>query len=168
MTDATHRTPKRRRPTTLDLKATEIASEPVQPAEPIEKTAETPRAEPAPEAAAAASPGPSPAPGATAWRPEWLDAAAMNARFSGLRDRFDWRVAAAGATGAAVMFLLFLVVWAAGAFSPRDDRTAPLERTDRRSRKAGRGSRQQAAAGGGRSACGHGSRRVASLPPNRR
>ena len=41
---------KRRRPTTIDLKATEVASEPVNPAEPVEKTAETPRAEPAPEA----------------------------------------------------------------------------------------------------------------------
>ena len=110
---------KRRRPTTIDLKATELASEPVAPGEPIEKTAETPRAGPAPEAAAAA-------PGATAWRPEWLDAAAMHERFSGLGDRFDWRLAAAGTAGAAVMFLLFLVVWAAGAFSPRDDVTAPV------------------------------------------
>ena len=115
---------KRRRPTTIDLKATEIASEPVQSAEPIEKTAETPRAEAAPEAAAAT--GPAAGPGAKPWRPEWFDTAAMHERLSGLRDRFDWRLGAAGAAGAAVMFLLFLVVWAAGAFSPRDDFTAPV------------------------------------------
>ena len=120
--------PKRRRPATIDLKATEIASEPGKPAEPVEKTAETLRAAPAPEAAAAASVSPQPPrpPGAQSWRPEWLDTAALNERFSGLRDRFDWRLAAAGATGAAAVFLLFLVMWAAGAFSPRDDFTAPF------------------------------------------
>ena len=119
---------KRRRPATIDLKATEIASEPVKPSEPVEKTAETPRAAPAPEAAAAASAPPEPPrpTGAPSWRPEWLDAAALNERFSGLRDRLDWRLAAAGATGAAAVFLLFLAMWSAGAFSPRDDVTAPL------------------------------------------
>lgn len=113
---------KRRRPTTLDLKATEIASEPVKPTEPVERAAETPRATPAPEAG---GPAQSP-PGAASWRPEWLDAGARNEWLAGLRDRFDWRVAMASAAGAGVMFLLFLLVWAAGAFSPRDDVTAPL------------------------------------------
>jgi hypothetical protein len=116
---------KRRRPATIDLKATEIASEPVKSAEPVEKTAETPRAAPAPEAAAAASAAPEPPrpPGASSWRPDWLDAAALNERFSGLRDRLDWRLAGAGLAGAAAMFLLFLVVWGAGAFTPRDEVT---------------------------------------------
>src|SRR5689334_925762 len=116
---------KRRRPATIDLKATEIASEPVKSAEPVEKTAEMPRDAPAPEAAAAASASPEPPrpTGAPSWRPEWLDAAALNERFSGLRDRLDWRLAGAGLAGAAVMFLLFLVVWGAGAFTPRDEVT---------------------------------------------
>jgi hypothetical protein len=119
---------KRRRPATIDLKATEIASEPAKSAEPVEKTAETPRAAPAPEAAAGASAAPEPPrpPSAPSWRPEWLDGAALNERFARLRDRLDWRLAAAGATGAAAVFLLFLVMWAAGAFTPRDDVTAPL------------------------------------------
>jgi hypothetical protein len=115
---------KRRRPATLDLKATEVASESVKPTEPVEMTAETPRPEPA--AAPPSEPPPAAAPAATSWRPEWLDVSAMNARLSGVRDRFDWRLATAGAVGAAAMFLLFLMVWAAGAFSPRDDLTAPL------------------------------------------
>ena len=115
---------KRRRPTTIDLKATEVASKPMNQTEPVEKTTETPCAAPAPEAAAAAQPAAGP--GVPSWRPEWLDAAAMRDRFSAMGDRFDWRLGAAGAAGAAVMFLLFLVVWAAGAFSPRDDVTAPV------------------------------------------
>ena len=115
---------KRRRPATLDLKATEIAPESVKPPEPVERAAETPRAEPA--AAPPSEPPPAAAPAATWRRPEWLDVSAMNQRLSGVRDRLDWRLAAAGAVGAAAMFLLFLVVWAAGAFSPRDDLTAPL------------------------------------------
>ncbi|HKS60969.1 MAG TPA: hypothetical protein VJT13_04685 [Xanthobacteraceae bacterium] len=116
---------KRRRPATIDLKATEIASEPVKPAEPVEKAAETPRPAPAPEAAAGASSPPEPprAPGASSWRPEWLDAAALNERFARLRDRLDWRVAGAGLAGAAVMFLLFLALWGGGAFTPRDEVT---------------------------------------------
>src|SRR5205085_11389132 len=55
--------------------------------------------------------------------------ASMNERLAGLRrdfaERFDWRLAGAGAAGAAIMFLLFLAVYVAGAFSPRDQ-TAPL------------------------------------------
>ena len=114
--------PKRRRPATIDLKATEIASAPVKP-EPTEKTAEMPRAEAAPEGRPGSAEPPPAASGAPSWRPDWLDAAALNARLSGLRDRFDWRLAGAGAVGAAAMFLLFLVAWAAGAFTPRDDVT---------------------------------------------
>ena len=48
---------------TIDLKATEIASEPVKPTEPVETAAETPRAGP-PPGGAAAPPDPPPAPGA--------------------------------------------------------------------------------------------------------
>src|SRR5689334_2861870 len=88
---------KRRRPATIDLEATEIASEPVKSTEPVEKAAEMPRATPAPEAAAAASAPPEPPrpTGAPSWRPEWLDVTALSERFSALRDRFDWRLAAA-------------------------------------------------------------------------
>ena len=120
--DALDATGKRRRPTTIDLKATEIASEPVKPTESVENTAESPRAEPASGAASPQQASSS----AASWRPEWLGAAAMSERLSGLRDRLDWRLAAAGVAGAAAIFLLFLVVWAAGAFTPRDDATAPL------------------------------------------
>jgi hypothetical protein len=54
---------RRRRPPTIDLKATEIASEPVKPTEPVETHTETPRAAPEPVAAAAqGEPPPSPPP----------------------------------------------------------------------------------------------------------
>lgn len=121
----------RRKPPTIELKATEIASEPVKPAEPIDPPKETPRAEP-PEAAAgpqAASPDPRPEAQRPKWQPEWLDVAALQARAAELRahltEHTNWRLVGAGAVGAAVMLAL-LALFAAGAFSPRDDASAAL------------------------------------------
>ena len=121
---------RRRPPTTIDLKATEIASDPVNPSEPTDSTKETP-----PEAPAAASkagesaPGPATAPPpGPGWRPEWLASAAMNDRLAALRARLaeqNWRVAGAGAAGAVAMLVLFLALWAFGSFGA-PDRTAPL------------------------------------------
>jgi hypothetical protein len=133
---------RRRPPTTIDLRATEIASEPVQPTEPIETPEETPRAEPQP-AAANATPEAMPEPpreppragvGArpqpSGWRPEWLDLAAMNDRMSALRERvaerLNWRLIAAGTAGAAAMLVLFLALWVFGAVNARDDLTVTL------------------------------------------
>lgn len=133
---------RRRPPTTIDLKATEIASEPVKPTEPVETPQETPRAEPQPAAAnVAAEPAPEPArepppvePNAKSrgggWRPEWLDVAAMNDRISALRgqlaERMSWRLVAAGASAAAAMLVVFLALWVFGAISNRDDLTVTL------------------------------------------
>ncbi|MEA2878473.1 MAG: hypothetical protein QOF14_3669 [Hyphomicrobiales bacterium] len=123
---------RRRPPTTIDLKATEIASDSVNPSEPTDSAKETPPSE-APAAASKAgesppeaAPAPPPGPG---WRPEWLASAAMNDRLSALRARVaeqNWRVAGAGAAGAAAVFVIFLALWAFGSFGARDDWTAPL------------------------------------------
>jgi hypothetical protein len=124
----------RRKPTTIDLKATEIASEPVKPTEPADIPQEPPRAETPPEASAApepAKPAPEPpqAPQSAARQPEWL--AAMNARLDRLRDgvadRMDWRLVTAGVLGAAVTMVVFLVILATGVLKPSDDVT-PLAR----------------------------------------
>jgi hypothetical protein len=118
---------KRRRPTTIDLTATEIASAPATPSEPVGNTAETARVE--------TPPGPDAAPESTpesgrAAPPEWLGTATWNERLSAMRRnvaaRFDWRSLGAGVTGAAAMFVLFLAAYAGGAFAPRDDATALL------------------------------------------
>ena len=133
---------RRRPPTTIDLKATEIASDPVKTTEPADTSPETPQTE-APAAAAqvaeelkvetpqeSAPPPPHPKPEPRGWRPEWLDLAAMNERISALRaqiaGRTNWRLVGAGATGAAAMLLLFLALWIFGAVSNRDDLTETL------------------------------------------
>lgn len=123
---------KRRRPApTIDLKATEIASDPVKPSEPVDPRQETPHAEAsiapaepgAPnEAAAAASSRP------RGWRPEWLELAAMTDRMSAWRDRakrLNWRLLAAGGAGVAVLAVL-VALWAFTSGGTRDDPTAPL------------------------------------------
>jgi hypothetical protein len=122
---------RRRPPTTIDLKATEITSDPVNPSEPVDSAKETPPSE-APAAASKAgesasepAPPPPPRPG---WRPEWFDRADMNDRLAALRARVaeqNWRLAGAGAAGAATMVAVFLVLWAFGSFAA-PDRTAPL------------------------------------------
>ena len=119
---------KRRRPTTIDLTATEIASEPVKSSEASENTKETPRDAPPPEAAATAESAPPKA--SSSASADWLGTASWNERLTAMRshvaERFDWRLLGAGAAGAATMFVLFLVAYAAGAFTPGDD-TAPLK-----------------------------------------
>jgi hypothetical protein len=104
--------PSRKRPApTIDLKATEIASEPVTPSQPIDPPADTAQADgqPAPEAqpdsepapTAFASPEPAPEPSSA--------------------ERSAWPLLAAGAAGAGVTLCIFLVLWAFGAFGGRDD-----------------------------------------------
>src|SRR4051794_30297744 len=61
---------RERQPQTLDLKATEIASEPVKP-EPVEATSQTPAVEPVEDTAAAAPPA-----GSTAAPPPGSEASA--------------------------------------------------------------------------------------------
>jgi hypothetical protein len=126
---------KRRRPTTIDLKATEVVSEPAKPVEAVEITPETPQST-APQGAAAetASVQPEPVPAAKSWRPDWLDAASINDRFSGywrgLQGRFtgrpDWRLLGAGTAGALVVFALFLGLYASGTFTTRDEEPSTL------------------------------------------
>ena len=131
---------RRRPPPTIDVKATEIASEPVKPTEPVDPPAETPQTAPQPAAASvAAEPPPppreppspnAPPPRSSGWRPEWLDVAAVNERLSALRSRasgrLDWRVIAAGMAGAGAMLVLFLVFWVFGVLGARDDVTVRL------------------------------------------
>src|SRR5687768_11741258 len=125
---------RRRPPTTIDLKATEIASDPVKPAEPADSPVETPRTEPPPDTASVATepkvepprkPPEPPKPPPSGWRPEWLDAAALNARISALRtqlgERTNWRLIAAGAAGAAATLVVFLALWIFGSISNRED-----------------------------------------------
>lgn len=125
---------KRRRPPTIDLKATEVASEPVQPPEPTEKPAEMSRAAASPDNQAPAESASAKAPESKPdGKPDWLGTAPWNERLSSMRRdlslAFDWRLLGAGVAGAAVMLALFgimlLAAYAGGAFTPRDT-TAPL------------------------------------------
>lgn len=126
---------KRRRPApTIDLRATEITSEPVNPTEPVDPPAETPRADAPPIApgepeAPKAEPRESDAAASASsrgWRPEWLDLAAMTNRMSAWRDRatqwLNWRLIGAGAAAMLALFAL----WVLGAANPRDDLTVTL------------------------------------------
>jgi hypothetical protein len=138
--------PSRRRPApTIDLKATEIASEPVQPSQPIDPNVEKPSPEAQPEPAAAAfdAPGqpaadtpsqpaqPETPAGATESpkraRPEWIDTATVGERFAAMRaaaaGRLSWPLLGAGVVGAAATLC---VLWALGAFSARDDLAVTL------------------------------------------
>jgi hypothetical protein len=100
----------RRKPPTIDLKATEVASAPVNPTETSDSPQENSRTEAAPEAAAAPeSPKPGPQPGPPS---DWLSGG------------MDWRLVAASAVGASAMLVVLLVILATGALGPRDD--APL------------------------------------------
>jgi hypothetical protein len=137
---------RRRPPTTIDVKATEIASEPVKqepveiapenaPTEPQvaaastfeEPTMEEPRVDTASEVPTAEASVP---PTAGDRPPEWMAEAALNdgvsspAATTGER-RNRWPLAAAAA-GAAAMLALFLALWGSGAIGNRDDVTAPL------------------------------------------
>ena len=132
---------KRRRPlTTIDLKATEIASDPVKPTEPSDAPQERPQADARFAAASAAeepkveprdpSPPPRRKPRAGGWRPEWLDVAAVRERISALRaqmaERLNVRLIAAGTVSAVAMLVLFLSLWIFGTVSNRDDLTVTL------------------------------------------
>jgi hypothetical protein len=134
---------RRRPPTTIDLKATELASDPVKSNDPIDPPHETPRADAPPAAASVAAepkveppreppppPPPRPRPRTGGWPPEWLDLAAVNDRVSALRaqlaERMNWRLIAAAAAGAAAMLVVFVALWVLGAASNRDDLTVTL------------------------------------------
>jgi hypothetical protein len=123
---------RKRPPTTIDLKATEVASqaaaksEPLDPApknEPAEAAAE-PTVKPAPEVTP--SPAEPPRTGG-GWR-ERIDLSGMSARMETLRgrvgERMNSRAIAAGGAGAAVLALLLLALWGAGAFHQSDDPNA--------------------------------------------
>jgi hypothetical protein len=122
--------PARKRPApTIDLKATEITSEPVTPSQPIDPPADTAQAEvqpPEPQPTAEPRPAafdrPEPAPEPTA--------AAAGERFADIRAAVAARrtgpLLGAGAIGAGVTLCMLLVLWAFGAFGGRDDATAAL------------------------------------------
>jgi len=123
---------RRRPPTTIDLKATEVALEPANPAEPVDPASESARTEAAAEPAP--QPGPEPAsssgPTSRGWR-ERLDLSGMNARMAALRGRVDWRLIAAGGVGAAATLLAVLLgLWGAGAFRSDDQTAARLARLE--------------------------------------
>jgi len=100
---------RRRPPTTIDVKATEVASE--TPATP-----EAPDA--APESLASEPAEGSPSPSSEAAQP------------GGWRDRMNWRLAAACGAGAAAMLLVLLALWGAGVFQSEDQVTPRLARLE--------------------------------------
>lgn len=107
----------RRRPApTIDLTATEVASDPVKTEQAVDPTPETPKPEPAAEP--------------PKQRPDWLNVGSLRERLSASRASLSTRssapLIAAGAAGAAVTFLVFLMAWALGAFSHRDDLSVTL------------------------------------------
>ena len=124
---------RRRRPPTIDLKATEVVSEPVKPTEPIDppKESSDPPAAAAAEihaAAPASEPPPSEPPPAEPPVAEPEPAQAKwSERWSGLREAVnshaDWRLIGAGAIGAAIMMAVLLLILATGALSPADQAT---------------------------------------------
>src|ERR1700752_3431149 len=128
---------RRRPPTTIDLKATEVASGRSSPAQPIDPAAKNEHVEaaadlvpnPAPEGAP--SPGDRPRPGG--WR-DRIDLSGVNARLAALRsrvsERTNSRVLAAGGAGVAVLALLLLALWGAGAFRSDDPNAARLARLE--------------------------------------
>jgi hypothetical protein len=122
----------RRKPPTIDLKATEIASGPVNPTEPTDIAKEKSAAEPqgvaaAPESVKAPEPTPQPADA----KPESVASAdvKISPPSGAVAERMDWRLVAASAAGAGVMLVLLLAILATGVLAPRDDgpRIAQLE-----------------------------------------
>ena len=119
--------PPRRRPApTIDLKATEIASDPVTPSQPIDPPPDTAQAEvqpkpvPEPQPAAFDGPEPTPEPAAAATGERLADIRAAAAA------RLSWPLLGAGAIGAGVTLCMVLLLWAFGAFDRRDDVVGPL------------------------------------------
>jgi hypothetical protein len=128
---------RRRPPTTIDLKATEVASEAASKGEPIDPAPESQRTEaaepqpqPQPESAASVA---TERPRAGGWR-ERLDLSGVNARMAALRNRvgegMNSRAIAAGGAGAAVLALLLLALWGGGAFRSDDPNAARLARLE--------------------------------------
>lgn len=118
---------KRRRPApTIDLKATEIASDPVNKTEPADPAGETPPAtdKPSGEPEAKAD-APEPAAAQASARPGWGDREAMSSRFSAWRERAgrrsSVRVLAAALAGAFTMLVVVAALWLSGAVGARDD-----------------------------------------------
>jgi hypothetical protein len=115
----------RRKPPTIDLKATEIASGPVNPTEPADIVKESTSAEAPAEAAAAPESikAPEPAPQPAAARPESVAPASEKIvpPPGGAAGGMDWRLAAASAAGAGAMLAVLLVILATGVLAPRDD-----------------------------------------------
>jgi hypothetical protein len=100
---------RRRPPTTIDVKATEVASE---------AAASPENPDPAPESAASDGAEGSPPP---------LNDAPQS---GGPRDRMNWRLFAACGAGAAALLLVLLALWGAGVFQSEDQvspRLAKLE-----------------------------------------
>ena len=128
---------RRRPPTTIDLKATEVASGRSSPGQPIDPAPKSDRTEAAAEPVAKPTPEPAPSsadrPRAGGWR-ERIDLSGMNARMEALRgrvgERVNSRAIAAGGAGAAVLALLLLALWGAGAFRSDDRNAARLARLE--------------------------------------
>ena len=131
---------RRRRPPTIDLKATEIASEPVKPAEPVDPPKESaaasgrcgrgPRGRACVGAAAIGAPASgAAASGAAAGRAQAGASRMVRTACPRLRETVnrhaDWRLIGAGAIGAAAMMAVLLVILATGALSSRT-RSTPL------------------------------------------
>jgi hypothetical protein len=122
--------PSRRRPApTIDLKATEIASEPVTPSQPLDPPADTPQPEAQP--APAPQPAPEPQPAFDGPEPAPAPAAAtIGERLAAIRAaaaaRLGWPLLGAGAIGAGAALCMLLALWAFGAFGARDDVAAAL------------------------------------------
>ena len=101
---------RKRPPTTIDLKATEVASGRSSPGQPIDPAAKNERAEAAAEPAAKPAPEPAPSPGDRprpgGWR-DRIDLASLNARLAALRsrvsERTNSRAIAAGGAGLAAL-----------------------------------------------------------------
>ena len=145
--------PQRRRPApTIDLKATEIASEPVTSTQPIDPVPDVAKSEAQPEAQTAAfeapaqaaadmtagpaAPPPSDPPPVAAESPKAAASEApapeaMRERAAAVRSAVAGRLASAPLIGAALAgagatMCVFVVLWAFGAFATRDDLTVTL------------------------------------------
>ena len=128
---------RRRPPTTIDLKATEVASGRSSPTQPVDPAPKSERAQAAAEPVAKPAPEPAPSSAdrqrAGGWR-DRIDLSGVNARLEALRgrvgERVNSRAIAAGGAGAAVLALLLLALWGAGAFRSDDRNSARLARLE--------------------------------------
>lgn len=113
--------PRRRRPPTIDLKATEVAADPVEHVDPARENRPT-AAEPAAQPAPGTEPLPGPKPTPARAQAAWADFAAMRAAMARtavelngwMRDRTSWPLLGAGLAGAAVALGAVVLVWGLG------------------------------------------------------